>query len=303
MDTLIQTLLSSSSLESRKQAVAQLAELDELPREAVDALRTCLRDAEDELVEASILALIRHGSLSELHELLDEVHGRKPGLARRVLRRTLDREVDDIPELVQLLGGGSLEALLASELLAEQGEAVVPIVAELIEGHVDSKDGDNDWWRAQSWMYWAGRVLRRLGPRAVAAAPTLSKIFTHGDPYRDTTHQATKALAAMGAGVIPILLNTLDGELALRLIAGVDEAERTLAADVLLPVLIERLPGSEDYELRLILGMLEPLPTQATRGHEAALAGALARVEAPDDEDPAERLNTLRSRFAAESPT
>jgi hypothetical protein len=301
MDTLIETLLSSSSLESRTQAAAQLAELDELPREAVEALRTCLRAAEAGLVEAAVLALSRHDFLSELHELLDEVHGPKPGLARRMLRRTLDREVDDIRELVQLLGGDKLEALLASELLAEQGETVVPIIAELIERHVDSKDGDDDWWRAQSWMYWAGRVLRRLGPRAAAAASTLSKIFTHGDPYRDTTHQATQALAAMGAGVIPILLSTLSGELALRLIAGMDEAERIRAADVLLPVLIERLPGSDDYELRLILRMLEPLPTQSTRGHEASLARALATVEVPEGEYTAELLQALHSRFSAES--
>lgn len=302
MDTLIETLLSSSSIASRKQAAALLAERDELPREAVEALRTCLRAAEDELVEAAALALLRHDFLSELHKLLDDFYGQKPGLARRVLRRTLDREVDDIPELVQLLGGDSLEALLASELLAEQGEVVVPIVAELIERHAESKDGDDGWWRAQSWMYWAGRVLRRLGPRAAAAAPSLCKIFTHGDPYRDTTHQATQALVAMGAGVIPILLKALGGEQALRLITRMSDAELIRAADVLLPVLIERLTGSgDDDELPLILGMLERLPTEVTRGHAASVARALATVEAPDSESTTELLYALRTRFAPAS--
>jgi len=200
MQTLIEKL-SASELESRRQAARQLGALDELPREAVDALRTCLQADDNELVEAAALALVRHNFLSELHKLLDGFYGPKPGLARRVLRHTFGRDVEAVSELVQLLGSNNLEALLASELLAEHGEAVVPTIAELIERHVDSKDGDDGWWRAQSLMYWAGRVLRRLGPRAAAAAPTLCKIFTHGDPYRDTTHQARAALRAMGASI------------------------------------------------------------------------------------------------------
>lgn len=198
MHTLIETLMSASELEPRKQAALALGQLDELPSEAVEALRACVRAPEDELVEAAATALVRHGFLSELHMLLDDFRGPKPGLARRMLRQTLEREVETIPELVQLLGSNNLEALLASELLAEQGEAVVSIMIELIERNVDSTDGDDGWWSAQSLMYWACRVLRRLGPRAIAAAPTLCKIFTHGNPYRDTTYQATRALEAMG---------------------------------------------------------------------------------------------------------
>jgi hypothetical protein len=218
MHTLIETLLSGSELESRKQAARELGQLEELPREAVEALRACLRADEHELVEAAAFALVQHDFVSELHKLLDEFYGHKPGLARRMVRRTLDRDVESVPELVELLGGSNLEALLASELLAEQGDAVVPIMVELIERNVDSTDGDDGWWNAQSVMYWAGRVLRRLGPRAVAAAPTLCKVFTHGQPYRDTTYQATRALEAMGASIIPILLDSPERELIAELI-------------------------------------------------------------------------------------